>query len=388
MNKKKGQTSSTSSAFTLVLFIMAFLILYIVLLPDADRNWLLHGNETSSVNYVDGKSENIILSLDNIQLSPDIDDDEFKITLESFELYTTVQSKEYLKINPIHVTRSIIFNNKKIISFDINNYDDLKNLELHFKAEKAMGRLKIKVNDYLISEIDSNEFSSYKDLRTPIVINKNIIKPVGNTITFELTSPGIFFWRVNIFDLNQVSLFEKKEIYNQDAMLTFDFSKSELSNLEKASLNYQVIVTNPSNVDIYLNNRVIFSGEPTIQGESKHKLLVSDLKEHNTLTFMSKKGSYNFFDISVEGDYKQSAERKHYFNVGTKKSKYVMTFDLMDTVNSKRFNFYINDDPFFVDTREDILDLDITGAIETGRNTIMFAPTSDVAISNIKITEQ
>lgn len=385
---KKGQ-ATTTNAFTLVLFIMVFIILYIVLLPSADRNWLLYGNSTSSVNYVNGNANNkTIFSIDNIQLSPSIDDDEFKIPLESFELYTTIEKKEYLQVNPIHVTRSIIFNNKKTITFDVDDFSDIKNLELNFKVDKAVGKLRIKVNDYLISELDSKEFESYKDLRSPVLLNKNILFEKDNTITFELTSPGIYFWRVNAFDLSQVSLFESKEIYNQQATLTFDLSKSELANILDVSLIYSVIVTNPSNVDILLNNRLLFSGEPTIQGESTHKLLPSDLKEHNILQFMSKKGSYNFFDISVEGNYKQNEDRKYYFTVETKKKKYEIIFNLIDSINYKRFNFYINQVPYNVDTKDSLVRIDITDAIVSGRNSLMFSPTSNVAISNVKIVEE
>jgi hypothetical protein len=387
MNSKIGQ--GTGSAFGLVLFIMAFIILYIVLLPSGDRDWLLYGNETgTSLGTSNGTTPDIIFSQSNIQLASALNDDNFELAIEPFELYTKIQKTEYLKINPVHVTRSIIFNNKKSITFDVENFKDLKDLELRFKANKAVGKLKIKVNDYLISEIDQSEFESYKDLRNPIVISKSVLKETGNELSFEVSSPGVYFWRVNDYDISNIVMFEDVEIYNQQATVTFDFSHDELVNIKDVSLVYGVIVTNPNNIDISLNNRLIFSGEPTAERESTHKLLASDIKEHNSLTFISKKGSYNFFDIVIKGTYKENEDKTYYFTVDQKKKKYEITFDLIDTVNQKRFIFYINDHSISVDTTSNTVVYDITDWINTGRNALTFVSSGSVAISNVKITER
>lgn len=138
---------------------------------------------------------------------------------------------------------------------------------------------------------------------------------------------------------------------------------------------------------LHLNNRVIFSGEPTLEAESTHKLLASDIKEHNVLTFISQKGSYNFFNLRIEGEYKEASDTKYYFNVDKKERKYIATFDLIDTVSDKRFNFYVNDINYDIDTSSDIVSIDVTDSIVLGRNTIIFAPSDDVAIANVKITE-
>ncbi|MFA6089355.1 MAG: hypothetical protein WC755_05800 [Candidatus Woesearchaeota archaeon] len=389
MRYKKGETT-TSGAFALVLFTVAFIILYILLIPQADRDYLLNGNSNNTDTSIlsNNTASNVIFSKDNLQLSPNVADDEFDISLEPFELYTKVQGKKYLDINPVHVTRSIVFNNKKMVTFDVNNYKDLKSMQLHFKADIASGKLRIKVNNYLVSEFDDLEFSSSKDLKTPILIDKNILKEKGNIIIFEVASPGVYFWKISEYDLKYITLYENVEIYNQQATVTFDFSKEELVNIEEATLKYSVTATDPGNVEIFLNNRLLFSGEPALQGESKHRLFSADLKEHNALSVISQKGSYNFFGMSVEGTYNQAEEDKYYINIDKKERKYEIIFDLIDTVNQKRFYFYINENHYSVDTRSDSMTIDITDSVKAGRNTLVFTPTGKVAIANLKITEK
>lgn len=381
---KKGVEQSTSQAFTLILIIMAFFLLYMILIPDEDRAQLL-GNHTG--NGTTSSSSVIIFSASNVQLSPDLLDDDFKLSLPSFELYSTFEQRSFLEFNPLHVTRSIIFNNKKTITFDVPDLETTRELNLHFKAEQASGRLRIRVNDHLISEIDASAFASKKDLSAPIIINKNILREQGNRIVFETTSPGIAFWRIHTFDLSFVTLFETRQVTNQQATLTFDFSKKELSNIEDVLLKYGVIMTTAQPIDIYLNNRLLFSGEPTTQGESTHKILGSDLKEHNVLSFTSKKGSYRFFDVRVEGDYVQDEERKYYFTVPEKKRRYIMEFDLVDATSKKQFYFYVNDQVYSIDTTDDLVSLDISGGVKRGRNEILFVPSDEIAIAQVKIVE-
>ena len=135
------------NAAVLVAIIAGLIILYIIFLPEAERESLL---ENKSVSKTSGSSksvddEDILLRefpgrLDNVEGVIDK-------TIPNIFLFETTNAKELEKINPLVVRNGLFDKKDRVVSFGIDDVENTDNVILSFMAGKHEGILTIKLNN-------------------------------------------------------------------------------------------------------------------------------------------------------------------------------------------------------------------------------------------------
>ena len=154
--KRKAQSDGVAIA-TLVLLTGLFILVYLILIPPAEREALLKGDSggTSKTSEVTrglllsespgvvtlASSGTVKKNIANIYLSSGIDRD-----------ITTLATSAY-------VSKTAFSDNPKTYYFNINNLDQLDSASLLFVVKNFRGNLVVKLNNNIVfeSEVDAND---------------------------------------------------------------------------------------------------------------------------------------------------------------------------------------------------------------------------------------
>ena len=180
MKNKRGQ-STTQGVSILVLLLSFFILLYVILLPPADRAELL--NETpiygeDSAEY----SSKVILSESpgNVySYSTNI----HKVSIEPIHIYSKEESDSISLVKSMTVSRNLLKDNFKVINFNLKDLSELKGAKLFFLISESKGPISIYLNNKLV--FDGVLTSSQLPLDLPIInLQEN------NKLEFYSASPG------------------------------------------------------------------------------------------------------------------------------------------------------------------------------------------------------
>jgi len=184
------------NAAVLVAVIAGLIILYILFLPEAEREALLENKTIEKVRSDDDEDEGLLLRefigrLDTIE---EIEDK----TIPNIFLFETTEAKELERINALIVRNGWFDEKTKVVSFGVDDLENTDNVILSFRATKHEGILTIKLNDQIIYE---NDIAS--ETVAPIRLNKNLLSS-SNTFEFGVSSVGARFWKTNEYSLDDI----------------------------------------------------------------------------------------------------------------------------------------------------------------------------------------
>jgi len=388
------------NAAVLVAIIAGLIILYIIFLPEAERESLL---ENKSISKNGGKGtlvddEDILLR----EFPGRLDDVKGVIdkTIPNIFLFETTNAKEIEKINPLVVRNGLFDKKDRKVSFSIDDAENTDNVILSFKAEKYEGILTIKLNDEIIYENDIET-----ETVAPIKLNKNLLED-SNTLDFSVSSVGFRFWKTNEYSLEDIRIVgDITDKSRQESRNVFILTATELFNIEKADLRFVPYCKSEAKVgilDIFVNNRGVFSAVPVCEDAYRQPIPLGILDEgENRIVFRTNKGSYSVEQIKVEFVEKEIRTKVYFFEVnesainkvksGDKDA--VLNIEFADDERNKRADLNINDRLSTIDTEKKTFTKKLNDGndpafIQEGNNFIEIRPRTRLDIVEIRVELQ
>ena len=187
------------NAAVLVAVIAGLIILYILFLPEKEREDLLENkNKTGQDGTTGNGNEEVVPLLKEFPGRLDTVSGITDKTVPNIFLFERTDAKELEKINPFMVRNGWFDKKSNTASFSIEDLENTDNVILAFNAKKHNGILTIKLNDAIIYE---NEIET--ETVAPIKLNRNLLKD-QNVLEFSVSSVGIKFWKTNEYSLEDV----------------------------------------------------------------------------------------------------------------------------------------------------------------------------------------
>jgi len=279
---KKGQGTSAGNVATLISLIALFLLVYILLLPEADRDKLLGTDQGKDGKDVSGVGD-VLLSEFVGKVEPADKAKRILHEISNVNLFTKEESGLITLSENIKISKGFFSNKDQSVFFRIDNPDDVLKAELYLVVDSGDGDL--------VVDINGNEF--YRN-----EINQGQVRieiPLGylasaNNLRFSVSGFGS-----NGFSLREVKLSKQEEVKNRVARRTFSVDAKEKAEMKSAIMRYSVFCDRDEKdaLKISLNDNLVYSDVP-----------FCNLKEDSVeLGSGSFKASVNNLDFETEGDY-------------------------------------------------------------------------------------
>jgi len=387
---KKGVVMSKKAqggmnAAILVAIIAGLIILYIVFLPNAEREKVVGGKTATEENT------NVLLKASPGMLSASTGLEDQK-SIPNVFLVETTNAKELQKINPFIVRNGWFDKAAKKIDFGIDDIDNTDNVAVSFTAKKRSGALAIKLNNAVIFE---NEIAS--ETTEPVKLEKRLLAKT-NTLEFSVSSVGLKFWTTNEYDFENVKIIgDITDTSKQQSTNIFTLSDSEFSSMQQAALNFIPYCGNVNDVgtlDIFANNKKLFSAVPVCSNAYKQSVPKSALNEgENNIVFKTNKGSYSVEQIKVALEFKEPQLKTYYFEINHDTIKKInngdqdvsLTIKFVDDAKQKRLKLDVSGHLETVETQKPSFTEKINSKISEGNDFVRLEPLEDVEVAELRV---
>jgi len=378
------------NAAILVAVVAGLIILYILFLPEAEREALLE-NKTVKKSSDDDEDEEGVLLREFPGRLFEVDEIEDKEIPNVF-LFETTNAKVLERINPFIVRNGWFDKKSKQVSFNIDDLENIDNVILSFKAVKHKGVLSIKLNNNIISE---NEIVT--ENVAPISLKKNLLGD-DNTLEFTVSSVGMRFWRTNEYGLEDVKVIgDITDKSKQESRNVFTLTGQDLFNIEEANLRFVPYCSNVASVgvlDISINGRNVFSAVPICEDPYKQPLPIGLLNAgENRLVFKTNKGSYSVEQIKIDFEEEEVEKKVYFFEVNQsaideiedRDKDAILRLEFVDDEETKRADINVNNHFITLDDDERIFTKNINDFIKEGNNFVEIRPRTRLDLVEIRI---
>jgi len=304
--KKRGQESGVGAA-VLVVVIAILIIVYIMFIPAGEREKLLEGKSSSSI---DGDYDNDVERLNLLSEMPGkltyLKQDEVDHDLPSVNLFTKTEGQVLKEKNSLYVKKAVFSDETDNMTFVINEIENAKNLLLNFEVESASGRMMISLNG---EQIFNSELKLGQN--NPIKLPKDLLKN-ENILEFQASSVGAAFWKTNEYTIDMVQVTgDITDVSARSAKMNFIVDEFEKKNVNKVKIRYypDCTVSDVGKLSVTLNDCKVFSGVPDCEQLSIHEVLPYCLSEgENVLELETEKGHYLLDRIQIQSDLKETRD--------------------------------------------------------------------------------
>ena len=411
---KRGQSSGGPIA-TLILIIGGAFLLYLILLPAADRKELTGSgnnedysnclddcsstyddcrsncdtsscredclNEYRNCRYDCGDKNETIIYKTLLSESPGIVYPFEKGTLEQnfndMKLFSKSQTETIYLSSRTTISKSLFKNNYKSFTFDLDDLSNVERLNLFFNILSSKGNLIIQLNG---KEIYSGEVQS-SDI--PIELPTSILKQ-HNLLELSSSSYSI---GSSLYDLKDLQIIKNFKVENKKETRDFVLNSEEKNNIQKVTLNYFIncmSLNKEGILKVLLNSKVVSmqmvvcdAGEVSTEIDNSYFVTGK-----NILTFEIDDGDYIIEGLQLIKKIEKSYYPKYYFTIDEDEFKDIkdgilnvnIKLDLRKDKELKRATFLINDNRAFMDTSKDQFEDDISDLIVEGENYIRIVP--------------
>ena len=376
--KKKGQLvqPNPQSMIALLIFIIGLaLILYILFLPPDDRADLLDQNRTSTD---DGEKDDItiLLTKEPGRLT-NLAEDEIIQDLPSFSLFTRTDADTLIEFDSIYIKKSLFEEQKRNISFMIDNFENTDNFVLSFTVPKHKGVLTVILNEGILLSKEITTISP-----APIKLPKDYLKN-QNSLVFKVSGPGIEFWKSNEYNIENMKITaditDKTSQENKQIILVTEQEKDNLESFElRLVADCRALETGP--MEIYLNKRLIYSGVPDcgIKIEVPPVDAMRLREGENDLLFRTEKGNYMLYGIETKLKLKEPLFPTYFFSLETEEFENIKSDDadinltllFPNSVDRKKGVVLVNDYFMEIETYESSYERKINEFIRDGNNAV------------------
>lgn len=345
---KSKLAQSASGAGVTIIIIAVLIVLYILFLSPADRAELLGDPVPGGVGAggIATGAKSVLFSRTPGRLFPP-SANSIEHTIPSFMVFTVTNANELKRTSSLYVTNSA-FSDKSgelVFFFDPLTMSDVK---LSFNVKKHSGRLIIWLNEYKIFEGEINEASP-----NPINLPKEYLT-TKNTLLFQVSSPGVAFWRFNEYALENVLVSgQVTDFSGAFSEQHFSIADTEFENLESAVFDFlpDCPPREEGLLQILINNRVIFTSFPDCGIQTRIEVSKEFLKPgDNILVATTNAGSFLIDLPKITTLLKEASKPVFYFNVPTSlydamyygERGVVMTLRFTDSTSVKQGTLEIN----------------------------------------------
>ncbi len=381
-----GKRAQSAVEVSVLIFLIGVAMVgYIILLPAEEREDLL-GTSSSGDSSTEDGSETLLSE------SPgEVSSEKSSTQTRSFEpmrLYSNTESNSRPLVSSLSVSRSILQNNYKTITFDADSLETLENLQLLFLITESKGDFRILLNDHLIyeGELTSNAL--------PLELPLDYLQETDN----ELRLSTSFTWNIfspHYYLLQDIQLIEGYTVADTSSSRTF--SVDVASDVNSAKLTYFITCNSDEEgiLTITLNAYEVFSDRIFCQYLNERELSLDEdyLQTSNTLQFEITEGDYNVEEAEVAitsrtKDYPSftfdiDSDIYEAISTGGKDVYLKMTFS--DSTSDKSGTIFIQEYSFNFDTEDETYEKKITSYIDDGANSITLQASEDFEIDNLKI---
>lgn len=385
MRGKRAQSAVEVSV--LVFLIAVAMVGYIILLPQEDRTELLGETTADEDSDLEDNAKKTLLSESPGMVSSTKSSTQVR-SLEPIRLYSTTESTRKSLASSLSVSRNVLLNNYKSVSFDIDNLESLEKLQLLFLISESKGDILIELNDELIyeGELTSNEL--------PLELPLDNIKEEGNKLTLSTD----FSWNIfapNYYLLQDIQLLQDYTVADTSAARTF--SVEDPSEVSSALLTYFVTCNSDDGgiLTISLNAREVFSDRIFCEYLNERELSLDEdyLQTNNNLKFEVTEGDYNIEELEVaikstSKDYPSFSfdiDSDLYNEIVSGEKDVYLKMTFADAISEKSGTIYVQEYSFNFDTESDSYEKKISSYIDDGANTITLQPTANFEIDNFKV---
>mgnify|MGYP001567576995 CR=1 FL=1 len=391
--RRKGQATGAGAAW-LVSIIALFLIIYVILLPESEKEGLLRTPEQVGMVSpgqefpgVIGPGFRNLLSESPGLVSP-VNAQVAGKQLASVSLFSEVTQREEPLVNLIVVEKNLFGEEKKRLTFRVSNVKNVETINLLFFLDEGKGDLIIKLNDHEIyrGPVNVNDI--------PIMLPKSLLRTL-NDLEFSVSSPS--FLGKNRFVLRNTALFKRIKEENSKEIRSFVVSRNELASLQSATLFYTVncfTVNEDGNLRVSLNNKIISEGLIVCDArEVSLDLDINDVIEgRNAITFEIDKGKYTLERVQIEEILGAQVIPSYFFTLQIADidaliagAHAVLQFRFLDDGLRKVGSIYVNGFPFYIDTYDNEIAFDITDVAGDGRNVIRVVPVNQFDVVSMDV---
>ncbi len=386
------------NAAILVAVIAGLIILYILFLPEAEREALLENKSIDSVSGGSSSSSGGDFLLREFPGRLDNVEGVLDKTIPNIFLFETTNAKELESINPLIVRNGWFDEKKRSVSFGIDDLENTDNIILSFNAKEHEGILTIKLNNEIIYE---NEIVSQSV--APIRLNENLLTESSNTLEFSVSSVGARFWKTNEYSLDGIRIIgDITDRSKQESRNVFTLTSTDVFNIERADLRFVPYCRDEEKVgvlDVLINSREVFSAVPVCEDSYRQPIPLGVLNEgENRVIFRTNKGSYSVEQIKVEFVEKDTRTKVYFFEMNqtdinrieSGNKEVILTIEFVDDGRDRRADLNINDrlttidtdEKFFTKTLNDGTDPDF---VEEGNNFVEIRPRTRLDIVEITV---
>jgi hypothetical protein len=388
MGKKRGQVPTAAIEISvLVVLIGLFMIGYIIMLPPEERASLLDEDGTTA-----GTDDEVVGASTLLSESPGVvttaKSSSADRKLGPIRLYSTTEQNTETLATSLTVSRSVIQNNYKTITFDVDNLNELESLALLFFISESKGDMIIELNENLVYEgvITSNSL--------PLPLPTIGLKEEGNVLKLSTDKPGVNIFSSHYYLLQDLKLVEDYMVADTVSTRTFSLDRPE--DITSVTLNYFITCNSDDEgvLSVSLNNREMFSDRVFCEYLNERELgLDADyLQNTNTLKFEISKGDYNVEEMELDIKSKTKEFPTFTFDVNSDlyeellsgEKEVILRLSFGDDSSEKISEVLINEHSFRFNTEDGEYEKDITSMVDNGANTITLRPETTFEIDNLK----
>ena len=385
--QKKAQAGL--NAAILVAIIAGLIILYIVFLPSSEREKLVE--EKTTKTGAEEEKTNVLLKASPglLSSSKGLEDDK---SIPNIFLVETTNAKELEKINPFIVRNGWFDKKTKKIDFELADPDNTDNVVISFATKKRSGILTIKLNGVNIFE---NELTI--EITEPVKLDKKLLGKM-NSLEFSVSSVRFKFWTTNEYSFENIKIIgDITDISKQESTNIFTLSGSEFSSMDKATLKFTPYCGNVNELgtlDIFINNKKLFSSVPVCNNAYKQSIPKSALNEgESNIVFKTNKGSYSVEQIKVSLEFKEPTVKTYFFEIDSSRFKkvrngdedVVLTIKFVDDKNQKRAKLDVNGHAETIETEKPSFSKNINSKVSEGNNFLRLEPLEDMEVVELSV---
>ena len=392
MNRKSQATGSPAAI--VVLAIAAFIVIFILLLPEDERNEILDREPTSSTGSggIAANAGGVILFEENPGTINRVRTRDIERDLSNFVIIAEKEDIEIKKTNSIFIESGGEEASREI---PVTTEDGAENGYLTFEVAESRGRLLVYFNG---EEIFNGKLDQLTQV-DPIKIDE--IKEENN-LTFSVDqSPSWKFWEKNYYDIRKIKILGTvKDDSNSGSFQTFIMSEEEAdsSNIESAFLEYGITCSRSyGKIEVLVNNHLISSRVPDCgsytYNREKDQIDPELLREGtNELVFETSEGHYAIDRPKIKTTLKKPVYPLYFFNLNESIYEKVsgedfgaeLSIEFVDDGDTKKAILSVNGHETFINTRNETQVKNIDQFVKEGNNYIRITPESN-ALNIVKM---
>jgi hypothetical protein len=394
MISKRGQAAG---AAVLLALIAGLLVMFVILLPPAERAELLGEDSTgtSSGTGVSGDLDDGVVEKVLLSESPGRIDflaqREIEHPLPVVNVYTRTESRVLAEKNLVSGKRGVFTDERAQFNFAIGDIDHTDNVVFTFRVRELVGDLEIKLNGEEIY-LDTPSGSVL-----PIILPKNMLSS-QNTLEFFVSSPGVVFWNTNSFTLENLQIVaDVTNVEAQSSRNIFLISDTERKNMEKVKLKFQPECRygDVGKLSVWINGQTIYSAVPDCDVVMIPIEFSMDILQagENEIIFNTQSGTYLLSHVIIESELKELDFPTYFFDLSNEEfedvenglRKVKLDMDFVDVVSNKRGELHYNGVRRHFDTNEAEFVLDLSEDVVRGTNSVKIKPRKTIEVRSLRV---